>query len=341
MFGFLGRLFKGCSPDDTPLVECIKRYEESNIECVRLEGQLKEAQGRLQDVSQAKDATVSRIKGRLIEAQARLQDLSQEKEKACNERHQLRALLQAECKAKAEVAGKLAKYEDAAAARTLIRVENANALYLNKREIEMKIRQIVPTTAIEWAEEVSPKLDPEACVLPRLLAQVFSECYALVENRRLEICSFFLCGSNVEQTSAMEMDQDTADFMLRHMRAHFKTIFPLTGQHFEDAYGKIINRLATWVSATLESRTTEEAAQLLASSRLRGIVESYLEIVVSAALQQPRAEFTDDCGEEQAFDLKVHAESICGAHVKHGNSCVVVFPSFPPQKRFVLPAVQT
>jgi len=85
----------------------------------------------------------------------------------------------------------------------------------------------------------------------------------------------------------------------------------------------------------------EEAADLLANSRLRSTVDSYLYILVSATLQHPRAEFTDDCGEEQAFDLKIHAESIDGDHVKQGDSCVVVFPSFPPEKRFIIPVVQT
>lgn len=178
-------------------------------------------------------------------------------------------------------------------------------------------------------------------MLPRLLAQVFLSCHALVERRRLEIYWFFLNGSSAEQDMSIEMDQDTAEFMLRHMRAHFKTIFPLKGQQFEDAYGKVLSHLATWVADTLKLRTQEEAADLLANSRLRSTVDSYLYILVSATLQHPRAEFTDDCGEEQAFDLKIHAESIDGDHVKQGDSCVVVFPSFPPEKRFIIPVVQT
>ena len=317
MVAFFWNLFKGCAApatDDTALTESRQRHDEIHAERGRLEDQLKEAQKRLQSISREKD------------------EISEKSQR-------LNVLLRGERQEKVEILAELARYKAAIATQIFDEkhVENDHALYLKKRQIKADVKQIMTVNAIEWAQEVFLKLDPKA--LPHLLARVFLECHALVEERRLEVHSFFLCGSNVHQDTATEMDLDTAKFMRRHMRLHFKNVFPVTGQQFEEAYVKVLNSLAGWMSESIDGLTSQGAIELLGGSGLRGIMEVYLNILVSAALQHPREEFTDDCGQEQAFDRNIHAHSIDGDHLNHGDTCLVVFPSLPAQEKYVLPAL--
>ncbi len=309
-------------------------------------------------VSMEKDAIAMERQERNVLYQAELQDkakiqrecdrykatldqVSMEKDAIAKERQQLRVMLEAERKEKDKITADCTKYREVAAGRIIEDggPPNIQGRYRTMGEVLGGIKQAVTVTASEWAEDMSTNLGSQASAIPRILARVFVECHALVEHRRLEVYSFFLCGS-MTANAATEMEENTAVFMRRHMRLHFDTMFPLRGQPQEDAYGAILDKFATWVSTALEGRITEEqVAGLLQSHQLRRLVTTYLDIMVNVTLQHPRLEFSDDCGQEQAFDVEVHANPIDGSILKRGETCVVVFPALPSQKKYVLPAL--
>lgn len=274
----------------------------------------------------------------------RFLDERDDKNRAAEEQQRLNVLLQAERQENKMLLAKCNEYKGIIAASKILppSVPNSQAKYLNShQEIQAEIKQTLTVCVSEWAEGMCAQLGTHVSIVPQLLATIFSESQAEVERRRLEVHAFFLCGSDVPTTTTM--DQDTAEFMLKHMRLYFKEIFPLTGKNVEEACDRIANELAEPIRVALGSAALEEAGKLFRANSLRKIIKSYLYILVCATLQHPRTKFRGDCGQEQYFDPQIHAPSIDGDALLPGDKCVVVFPAMKAEasdKGYILRAVE-
>lgn len=200
---------------------------------------------------------------------------------------------------------------------------NIAAEFSTLQEIKADIEQTLSRDVSDWAEEALPKFLSQAAVLPRLLAEVFSLCHDLVEERLQKHAEFFLGGLNVKDPMS-EMDSETAGFMLQHMRRHYRSLFPIAGDDLETASSTVINSLKTWVSGEMADagETTPELV-----TGLETVTEKYISFFVHAKLQHPPVVFGNDVGEEQRFDRNLHNPSIDGDFLEVGQKCVVVFPA--------------
>lgn len=194
------------------------------------------------------------------------------------------------------------------------------------REVEGTMTNVV-SPWIERAEEY--KLHP-GIVLP----VVFHACRRCVEKRYAEIVRFFQ--GEAADTRGNAMDPETKQFMLKHLRRHYTTLFPLLeAKAREQALGDVIARVIRSADFHPHDRDEEDRQwthEALIRCGIEKVVHAYLQIVVHVHLQEPRGTFTDDCKRGNIvvpFDPRFHQEpSIDGdafPHPKH-KRCIVVFP---------------
>lgn len=228
---------------------------------------------------------------------------------------------------------------DLTSKRLLAGGTNIQAAFPTLLEVLADIRRTLTVSVSEWIEEVSPMLDPNIA-LHDLLAQLFRVCQDVVKSQHGRFKSFFVGGAGAAcKGSEPGMDESTASFMLRHMRHHYCTLFPVTGTPFKKACRGVISRLADGVK--------DRIRHLQVAPGLEKVIQEYLLILVGGLLQHPPVEFANDCGMENDFDPKLHADSIDGDDVGAGEKCIVVFPALmkeiegeglqPLNKKYILP----
>eukprot|EP00752_Nemacystus_decipiens_P018725 g16788.t1 len=177
----------------------------------------------------------------------------------------------------------------------------------------------------------------QALVLPWLLHKLFYLSTELIDERREELLNIFVGGAG---EGARE---EESAYMLRHLRRHYRTVFPLSGDNLRTAVHNVMMALAhsmidseEWNPSAKDPIAVQSA---LAASGLEQIVQEYLTIAVLCCLQHPVMTFTDDLGEVERYAPERHAEPLDGEAAREW--CIIIFPAFveaggvPGQERVI------
>lgn len=214
--------------------------------------------------------------------------------------------------------------------RKIVEQRDHDSLFLHGKypqavlEIQANIRQAMKGAVRTWVHGM-PDDDPGLNV-PGVLAQVFLQCHALVRRQYLGYNAFFLGKPTVEGAQGDTMEEGTANFMLKHLRRHHRTLYPVAPRSgLERACRGVVEEMALMLrrNPTVDVATIVE---YLIGTGVQEVIKIYLPIMVSVTLHPPLA-FAHDCGRIDDFNKKIHANSIDGDAVCAGEKCVVIFPA--------------
>ncbi len=108
--------------------------------------------------------------------------------------------------------------------------------------LEQRARQCLTGTVSGWVKGMQAACSEslrQALVLPWLLHKLFYLCVELIDDRREEVLNIFVAEGGGEGAGAEE-----SAYMLRHLRRHYLTIFPLSGDSLKTAIHKVMMALA-------------------------------------------------------------------------------------------------
>eukprot|EP00903_Cladosiphon_okamuranus_P013450 g12526.t1 len=220
-----------------------------------------------------------------------------------------------------------AMVQDSNTARLLAGGINIQAAFPTLPEIETRIRRALTATVSEWIEEATPVWSHAGSV-PVMLSRVFLECREMVDGVAGKL-TWFMEGGIRSDGEIGETDEATVDLFRQHVRRHHRTLFPLTGEHLQNACRNVADKLIVISPAPsfpgLSPAT--DGKILMLRDKLCRVVAEYLPIMVGATLQNPALIFAEDCGQQQLFNSTIHAESIDGDALDVGQQCLVVFPA--------------
>lgn len=286
-------------------------------------------------------------------AQKDLHDVRIRHETESAELRKARVLLECEKQELVEVKAEVGRLKETAQQRDhdslLLRGLNVQARFPTLPEIEARIGGVLKGIVREWVYQMSTTYCPPLIDVPILLAQVFLECQALVMRHHHTHTAYFHGKmSCVEGGESDAMQEEVETFMLKHLRRHYLTLYPLSpGQDFDKAIQHVMRGLATMLSRR-HNVHSNIAFSYLSRTGIEGVIEQYLSILVCVTLHPPAA-FSDCCGCINPFNKKTHNHSIDGDAVRSGGPCVVVFPTLvgeleagqgsrPIGKKYILPA---
>lgn len=163
-----------------------------------------------------------------------------------------------------------------------------------------------------------------------LLPTVFFFCVDMVESFYQGHVRYFLGGDTRASGDRLSstLEPSTEKAMVLHLRRHFQSLFPLSGDALEDAYRELLRTIPdheVWRETFgLEPRIL---ADIMDDCSFKPVVEAYLSIMVSCILQRPRGVFTDDCGRTKVYDRQMHLDLDGESNTTASNRCVVVWPA--------------
>lgn len=273
----------------------------------------------------------------------------------------LNVLLGREREELAEVKADLDRYREIAQERNsdalLLGGVNLQAGFRTLPEIDAYIRFTLKGKVREWVQDMSEPRDGSWMIddLPVVLADVFLQCQTLVMRLYFQYNFFFRgkVSSVVEGDENEAMDKETANFMLKHMRRHYSTLYPLTpGRGLETACDEVVGEVAGMLLRrnNMDMAGVHLWSNYLTKTGVQSVIKEYLSILVGVTLH-PLATFSNDCGNIDAFNKKIHNNSIDGDSLPLGGECVVVFPVLigeleagqgfgPIGKKYILPTPQ-